>query len=116
MTSRQHGQIDATNGVFANDKPDYPYSFFPAVKIARLGVDRRQQGQGLGKALVELAVGIAINHIMPQVGCRFVVVDAKRPAVVFYESVGFTLIDTKSNRDRSEPVMYLDLHKASSLA
>lgn len=110
------GQIDASNGVMPDDKLGYPYSFFPAVKIARLGVDKRQQGQGLGKALVEMAVGIAINDIMPKVGCRFVVVDAKTPAVAFYESMGFTLIDTRSNRNRTEPVMYLDLHKASGSA
>jgi hypothetical protein len=51
--------------------------------------------------------------LCPAVGCRFVIVDSKKSSVGFYEKQGFTLIDTKENRGRSEPVMFIDLHKAA---
>ncbi|HVQ08432.1 MAG TPA: GNAT family N-acetyltransferase [Allosphingosinicella sp.] len=89
----------------------YRYKQYPAVKIARLAVDQTVQGLGLGKALVDLALGIAKREISPSVGCRFVVVDSKRNAVPFYERCGFTLLDTTANRERDEPVMFVDLNK-----
>jgi hypothetical protein len=65
----------------------------------------------LGKALVDLALGIAKREISPSVGCRFVMVDSKRNAAPFYEKCGFTILDTPANRDRVEPVMFVDLKK-----
>ena len=90
----------------------FPYDTYPAVKIARLLVDDRYRGQGLGVQLVNFAQGIAKAEICPAIGCRFVVVDSKAESVRFYERCGFTLVDTAENRARPEPVMYLDLHKA----
>ncbi|QGU20879.1 GNAT family N-acetyltransferase [Mesorhizobium huakuii 7653R] len=68
----------------------YPYPRYPAVKIARLAVDRRLQGGGIGRQLVDLALGITREIISPNVGCRFLVVDAKQPSIKFYERYGFT--------------------------
>nr|WP_241736187.1 GNAT family N-acetyltransferase [Caulobacter sp. RHG1] len=90
----------------------FPYDTYPAVKIARLLVDDRYRGQGLGVHLVNFAQGIAKAEICPAIGCRFVVVDSKAESIKFYERCGFTLVDTGENRARLEPVMYLDLHKA----
>lgn len=106
------GQIEA-NGATLDDPSKYRYAFFPAIKIARLAVHKEYRKDGLGTALVDLAVGVAQANIMPSAGCRFMVVDAKRPAVPFYERRGFTIIDTQENRGRKEPVMFLDLHKAA---
>ena len=92
----------------------YLYNQYPAVKIARLAVDRRITGRGLGRALVKLALGRAKSIVCPTVGCRFVTVDAKKPAMPFYEHCGFTLLDTAANRERDEPVMFVDLNKVSS--
>jgi GNAT superfamily N-acetyltransferase len=95
------------------DGLDFPYNTYPAVKIARLLVDDRYRDKrGLGRLLVNFAQGLARDEICPAVGCRFVVVESKRTSVGFYERCGFTMIDTDENRDRAEPVMYLDLHKA----
>jgi GNAT superfamily N-acetyltransferase len=91
---------------------DYRYRQYPAVKIARLAVDQSVQGVGLGKHLVDLALGIAKREVCPAVGCRFVMVDSKENAVKFYEACGFTLLDTPANRERDEPVMFVDLSKA----
>jgi ribosomal protein S18 acetylase RimI-like enzyme len=88
------------------------YTFhWPAVKIARLAVDERYRGKGLGRDLVSFAVALIMRQIMPYVGCRFITVDSNRPAVEFYEKRGFTLVDTPENRAHHTPVMFLDLHK-----
>jgi len=94
----------------------YLYNHYPAVKIARLAVDKGLSGGGLGRALVNLALGQAKSVVCPAVGCRFVVVDSKRQAVRFYERCGFTMLDTAGNRSRDEPVMFVDLNKVSGPA
>ena len=99
------------------NEPPFPYEHYPAVKIARLMVDERYRGEsrrGFGRTLVDFTLGIARTEICPAVGCRFVVVDSKRESVKFYERCGFTVVDTPSNRERAEPVMFVDLHKASA--
>lgn len=88
------------------------YETLPAVKIARLAVDSRLRGKSLGTSLVALSVAIAKDRIMPNVGCRFLVVDAKQDAVSFYrDKMGFTLLDTEENGNNEHPVMFIDLQK-----
>ena len=90
---------------------DYRYHQYPAIKIARLAVDRSVQKFGLGRQLLDLALGVAKREVSPSVGCRFVMVDSKKNAVRFYEKCGFTMLDTPANRRREEPVMFVDLSK-----
>lgn len=92
---------------------DYSYSSFPAVKIARLLVDSRYRGApyGLGRLLVSLALGITKDEVCPAVGCRFVMVDAKKESVKFYEKCGFRALNTDENKERDIPVMFIDLLK-----
>ncbi len=89
----------------------YDYTKYPAVKIARLAVDRRVRGNRLGEALVDLAIGVTRDIVSLHVGCRFIVVDSKQQSVAFYRKCGFTLLETPENRDREEPIMFIDLHK-----
>ncbi|RWR08490.1 GNAT family N-acetyltransferase [Paenirhodobacter populi] len=105
------GQIEVEGGEPAPDVGDahFDYKHYPAVKIARLAVDRRYRGNGLGRHLVDFSLGLARDTIASAVGCRFVVLDAKRQSVAFYEKNGFRLIDTETNKARPEPVMFLDL-------
>ncbi|WDR00892.1 GNAT family N-acetyltransferase [Devosia sp. J2-20] len=92
----------------------YTYDHCPAVKIARLAVDTRFKGNGLGQYLVDFALGLTREEIMPRIGCRFVIVDAKQTAVKFYQDkCGFTLINTVENKALPSPVMFMDLHKAA---
>jgi predicted N-acetyltransferase YhbS len=107
------GEVETKDGYDLLDGIDvsFQYSHYPAIKIARLAVDRRWRGLNLGSKLVQLALGTAKDIICPAVGCRFVVVDAKRTSVGFYTRLGFTSIDTQDNRARNEPVMFIDLHK-----
>lgn len=109
------GEVVTEDGDDLLQEPDlkYLYNHYPAVKIARLAVHKDLSGAGLGRALVNLALGQAKRIICPAVGCRFVVVDSKRGAVKFYEKCGFTLLDTPANRERSEPVMFIDLNKVA---
>jgi GNAT superfamily N-acetyltransferase len=106
------GEVDA-NGA-GQAAPGFRYSHYPAIKIARLLIDARLRGQNWGAQLVDFAVGTAKDIICPAVGCRFVVVDAKKQSIGFYERCGFTLLDTDENRSRESPVMFLDLHKVAA--
>jgi predicted N-acetyltransferase YhbS len=108
------GEVVADDGeqeLINDPELDYKYNHFPAVKIARLAVDIRLARNGLGRELVNLALGQAKRVVCPTVGCRFVVVDSKRESIKFYERCGFTMLDTQENRDRKDPVMWIDLSK-----
>jgi len=105
------GEIVTDGAAPLIETPAYAYSQYPAVKIARLAVHKDYRGSGLGRELVDLALGITKSYICPRVGCRFVVVDAKRCSIPFYDRCGFTLLDTRTNKRRSEPVMFVDLNK-----
>lgn len=69
--------------------PDDP---LPVLRLARLGVDRRAQGLGIGKALVRHVLRLALAQ-RDSVGCVGVVTDAKPDAVAFYDGLGFTRLE-----------------------
>jgi len=76
---------------------------WPALKIGRLAVVTAQQKQsGIGKALLQYAVSIAVrvgNEF--GVGCRFLTVDAYPASVGFYERFGFVV--NKQYVDKENP-------------
>jgi GNAT superfamily N-acetyltransferase len=65
--------------------PNYPV---PVLRLARLGVDARARGEGIGKALVGHVFRLALAQ-RDLLGCVGVVTDAKPEAVGFYEGLGF---------------------------
>lgn len=65
--------------------PSYP---LPVLRLARLGVDRRAQGLGIGQALLGHVLHLALEQ-RERLGCIGVVTDAKPDAVGFYERFGF---------------------------
>lgn len=69
--------------------PDYP---LPVLRLARLGVDTRAQGLGIGKALLRHVLGLALEQ-RDHLGCVGVVTDAKPDAVPFYETLGFVSLE-----------------------
>lgn len=69
--------------------PSYP---LPALRLARLGVDVRAQGLGLGKGLLRHVLHLALEQ-RDRLGCVGVVTDAKPDAVAFYRGLGFTAIE-----------------------
>ena len=95
--------------------PAYP---LPILRLARLAVDERFQGHGIGKLLLRVVLELALN-MRDRVGCIGVVVDAKSDAVTFYSSLGFKPIDLISGAlgDRPEPVaMFLPIGQIAGAA
>ncbi len=89
---------------------EFRYADFPAIKLARLAVDNKLQGQGVGGQLVDFAIALAVNQVMPHVGCRFMVVDAKLNSVGFYERKGFTRFGSNVQPD-GLTTLFMDLHR-----
>lgn len=69
--------------------PSYP---LPVLRLARLGVDARIQGLGIGRALLQHVLALALEQ-RDRLGCVGVVTDAKAEAVGFYEGLGFAPLD-----------------------
>ncbi|HKO48964.1 MAG TPA: GNAT family N-acetyltransferase [Polyangiaceae bacterium] len=65
--------------------PSYP---LPVLRVARLGVDTRARGVGIGKALLRHSLGLALEQ-RDRFGCIGVIADAKPDAIAFYERLGF---------------------------
>lgn len=88
--------------------PQYP---LPVLRLARLAVDERAQGRGVGSALLR-AVFLLTHRMAEDFGCIGVVVDAKPEAVSFYERLGFIPLGISAGAlgDRPEPQpMFLEL-------
>lgn len=69
--------------------PGYP---LPILRLARLGVDTRAQGHGIGSALLRHVLRLALEQ-RDRLGCVGVVTDAKADAVPFYEGLGFQALE-----------------------
>jgi GNAT superfamily N-acetyltransferase len=72
--------------------PAYPA---PVLRLARVGVSSRIQGQGVGRELLQSAVDIAFE-MRTRVGCVGIVVDAKPQSQEFYERSGFVVMPVTS--------------------
>jgi GNAT superfamily N-acetyltransferase len=81
----------------------------PAIKIARLAVDKRYKRRGIGQNLLLWAVGKAYE-ISKQIGCRYITVDAKRESIDFYLKYEFKIV--KKHEERDFPPMYFNLYSA----
>jgi GNAT superfamily N-acetyltransferase len=88
--------------------PAYP---LPILRLARLAVDERFQGHGIGRLLLRSMLELALE-MRDRVGCIGVVVDAKSDAITFYSSLGFKPLNLVSGAlgDRPEPLaMFLPI-------
>lgn len=64
----------------------------PLILLARLAVDYRFGGKGLGPQLLREAFRISIA-VSEQVGCRCIITDAYRDKVSWYAKYGFTPLE-----------------------
>jgi GNAT superfamily N-acetyltransferase len=64
----------------------------PLILLARLAVDRRFAGRGLGDALITEVFKITLR-VADEVGCRCIVTDAYRDRVGWYAKYGFIPIE-----------------------
>lgn len=105
------GFVTVSNGEMVAEKltrslrrrlPAYP---LPILRLARLAVDERFQGHGIGRLLLRAILELALE-MRDRVGCVGVVVDAKPDAIGFYSALGFKRIELASGSlgDRPEPL------------
>jgi GNAT superfamily N-acetyltransferase len=95
--------------------PAYP---LPVLRLARLAVDERFQGHGIGRLLLRSMLELAIE-MRDRTGCVGVVVDAKADAADFYAALGFTRLTLISGAlgDRPEPIaMFLPMGQIAAAA
>ncbi len=50
------------------------------------------------------------KNVLPHIGCRYLVVDAKHESIPFYQKNGFTFFDAENNRSNEYPLMFFDLY------
>ncbi len=80
------GQVGTASFPDGLNLPRYPV---PVLRIGRLAVDRRAQGQNLGRDLMRFALNLSLE-LAGRVGLHAVVVDAKNESArSFYERLGF---------------------------
>ena len=89
---------------------DFPRNNFPAVKIARLAVDKKHQRKGIGTQLVDFSIERS-RKVAEIAGCRLVVLDANEEAIEFYAGLGFQLADISRNPNNDTYPLFLDLNK-----
>lgn len=82
-----------------------PYDL-PLILLARLAVDKRFSGKGLGHALISEAIKI-ILRVANEVGCRCIITDAYRDKVDWYARYGF--IPVEGATENGPQKMFLDV-------
>jgi GNAT superfamily N-acetyltransferase len=82
-----------------------PYDL-PLILLARLAVDRRFTGKGLGHALISEAFKIALR-VADDVGCRCIITDAYRDRVDWYARYGFVTLEGAAESGPQR--MFLDM-------
>lgn len=83
-------RVSVTSARLRKRLPTYP---LPVLRLARLGVDVRVQGLGIGAALLRHVLTLALEQ-RERLGCVGVVTDAKPEAVAYYERLGFVAIES----------------------
>ncbi len=90
--------------------PKRNYSSFPAVKIGRLGVLKKFQGQGIGTSILNTIKELFLNN--NRTGCRYLTVDAyNNPATInFYIRNDFLPLWDKDIKEEQR-ILYYDLKR-----
>jgi len=95
---------------FTDPKKKYP--FYPAVKIARLGVRSEFKRQNLGSHMINMTKWLFLCD--NRTGCRLLTVDAyNQPGVIgFYDSNDFQFLsDSRKDKRRRNRTMFYDLKR-----
>ncbi len=113
------GYFTLVNGAIKNDlinygdgEEEFCYTYYPALKIARLATDAHFERQGIGRTMLQRTIAIAIN-LSDYVGCRFITVDAKKASIGFYTKYGFIMPESIQNSIslRDTVPLYRDITK-----
>ena len=81
-------------------------SSHPSVKVGRLAVSKKYQGQNWGKQILSFLKEWFTHG--NKTGCRYITVDALRTAIEFYEKSDFKVLVTPKDNDETV-LMYYDL-------
>src|SRR5262249_36543133 len=113
------GAPRAVLGYFTLPRPNVPRDAFPKryvrglppyelplILLARLAVERRFAGRGLGHALISEAFRISLR-VADEVDCRCIVTDAYRERISWYAQYGFVPIEDAAESGPQR--MFLDL-------
>ncbi len=79
----------------------------PLILLARLAVDHRFEGKGLGTLLLKEAFKISLN-IAERVGCRCIITEAYPDKVGWYAKYGFVSLE-ESAENKPTRRMFLDI-------
>jgi len=82
-----------------------PYDL-PLILLARLAVDHRFSGRGLGHALISEAFKIALR-VADDVGCRCIITDAYKDRIDWYAGYGF--VPLAGTAETGKQRMFLDI-------
>lgn len=100
---------DSDKSTWRKIKSIFPHSKhrcdYPAVKIGRLGIDYKYQGQHLGTDLLYFIKSMFIEN--NRTGCAFITVDALKEAIPFYMKNGFQFLDKTENIQSNEDTCLL---------
>jgi predicted N-acetyltransferase YhbS len=88
--------VDALPDEIARRLPRYP---MPVLRMARLAVDHRYQGAGLGRMLVSRVLALPLQ-LRGGFGCFAVAADALRTREAFYAQLGFERVELVQGRSR----------------
>ena len=80
-----------------------PLKEFPAIKIARLGRNKKYRGQKVGTNILKWAIGYILN-CSQMIAIRFVTVDAYPDKVSWYEDYGFKKNEDKHYTKKTEQI------------
>lgn len=103
---------DSDKATWRKIKQMFPHSKhrsdYPAVKIGRLGVNKKYQGMHIGTDILNFVKTMFLQD--SRTGCAFITVDALKCALPFYFSNGFRYLD-KHKAEINSPTypLYYDL-------
>lgn len=103
---------DSDKATWRKIKQIFPHSKhrsdYPAVKVGRLGVNKKYQGTHIGTDILDFVKTMFLTD--SRTGCAFVTVDALKCAIPFYLNNGFKYLD-KGKIESTDPTcpLYYDL-------
>lgn len=109
------GFITLLNDTIGKDWVDdgleaYGYGKYPAIKIARLAVQKEFRDRDIGTTLLYWALG-KVYDVSKHVGCRYITVNAKQESIDFYtikSKLKFKVV--KATETREYPSLYLNMY------
>ena len=80
---------------------------YPAIKIGRLAISKQAQKLGLGRKIIDTVIDFAIKQ-NEHCACKFILVDAYKDALGFYEKMQFKYFSDNDSKDEIRQ-MYLNI-------